>query len=169
MQKVEKIYIDLDGVLADFDGGVLKFCGYKLPDYNLPREKVFNEKLWQDLSQVPNFYRKLELILGAKELFNFAVEKFGNKVEILSAIPRPEKNILNATEDKIAWCREYLSADIKVNLCYREEKQAFCLGKEYFLIDDLKRNIQEWENSGGTGILFINPEQTISQLKNLLI
>ena len=136
--------------------------------YNLPREKTLSEKLWQDLSKVPNFYRKLDMIFAAQDLFNFAVENFGNKVEILSAIPKPDKNILTAKEDKIAWCKEHLSADVKINICYRGEKYKFCRGADYFLIDDLKINIEEWKNSGGTGILFINPKQAIAELKNLL-
>lgn len=36
-----------------------------------------------------------------------------------------------------------------------------CTGKGCILIDDLKSNIRNWEDAGGTGILHVNPEETM--------
>ena len=60
---VKKIYIDMDGVLADFDRGLKEFCGLEPI-----RQKNFGP--------------------GAKEMFDTLYEKYGDKVEILSAIPK---------------------------------------------------------------------------------
>ena len=38
-----------------------------------------------------------------------------------------------------------LSPDVKVNIVLREEKPQYCSGKDCILIDDMEKNIQEWE------------------------
>lgn len=50
--------------------------------------------------------------------------------------------------------KKYLGCDVKVNLCYRCEKKKFCKGIGYILIDDYKKNINEWLDAGGTGVLY---------------
>ena len=94
-----KIYFDLDGVLADFDRGVMELAGF---DRNgaTANSGIKDDDMWQAIAKVPNFYDKLELIPGAKELFDAVYQKYGDKVEILTGIPKPKRNITTAAEDK---------------------------------------------------------------------
>ncbi len=94
-------------------------------------------------------------------------EAHGDKCEILTGIPKPRRGILTAGEDKINWVRRILSKDVKVNIVYREEKPNYCTGKDCILIDDYKKNIREWEEMGGTGILFATAEEVTARLKEL--
>ena len=50
---------------------------------------------------------------------------------------------------------------------FREEKPQYCTGKGCILIDDMERNIKEWNEMGGTGIVNVSAEDTMSRLKEL--
>ena len=158
--RVDKIYFDMDGVLADFNRGVAELCGIA-PPLKQDEDPVEDEIMWAHVKEVPHFYDKLELMPGAKQMFDKLYERYGDKCEILSAIPKPKRGILTAGEDKTKWVRRMLSQDIVINIVYREEKPDYCTGKDCILIDDLERNIKAWEECGGTGILFINAEEVI--------
>ena len=158
----------MDGVLADFDRGVIELANAK-PRNQLHSTPEEDKMLWDAIRKVDHFYNKLELMDNAKELFDLVYNKYQDKCEILTGIPKPHKNILNAAEDKIAWMHCMLSKDIVVNIVYKEQKKNFCTGPFCILIDDLETNINAWRQLGGTGILHKNAKDTISELKKLNI
>ena len=160
---VSKIYFDLDGVLADFDRGVMELAGFNRNGATGGSD-IKDDGMWQAIAGVPNFYDKLELMPGAKEMFNSIYKKYGDKVEILTGIPQPKRNIATAAEDKINWVHRLFGIEIKVNTVLREEKKNFCTGPECILIDDLKKNINEWEAYGGTGILITSAEEVLQEV-----
>ena len=166
--KVEKIYFDMDGVLADFNLGVKEICDMEALDQNLKhRSEEYDDEMWRRVKLAGHFYDYLELLPGAKELFDYVYGKYGDKCEILSGIPKPRRGIETASEDKISWVRRLLSKDIKVNIVFREEKPQYCYGKGCILIDDYKKNIREWEEMGGTGVLNENAVKTLEKLKEM--
>ena len=154
---VSKVYFDLDGVLANFDRGVEELAGFHRGGVDA-NSGVPDDDMWEAIAKVPHFYDKLELMPGAKEFFDSVYRMFGDKVEILTGVPKPKRNIPTAAEDKANWVHRMLAPDIKVNTVLREEKKNFCTGLDCVLIDDLKKNIDEWEAYGGTGILY-GPEE----------
>lgn len=165
---VEKIYFDMDGVLADFERGVVEICGLSPQSQNAKhRSQEEDDQMWIRIKEVGHFYDKLELMPGAKELFDAVHEKYGERCQVLTGIPKPKRGIETAKEDKIAWVKRLLADDIKVNAVLREEKPNYCTGKEYILIDDVERNIRDWNALGGTGILHVNAWDTLRQLKDL--
>jgi len=164
MESIMTIYFDLDGVLADFNRGVNELC-QRLP---IPQDEIDEAEeieLWESIRQVGHFYDKLEPIEGSLNLFNELRSKYN--CEILSAIPKPKRNIKGAAWDKMSWCERYLGKDIPVNICYSAEKKNFADGN--VLIDDYQCNIQRWIDAGGIGILFKNPDQVRQELHNLKI
>ena len=60
-----------------------------------------------------------------------------------------------------------LSDTVKVNAVCRKHKQNYCKGPESVLIDDREKTIREWRELGGTGILYVNAEETIKKLEEL--
>lgn len=166
--EIEKIYFDMDGVLADFERGVRELCGIEPPDQNAKNHKPGeDDEMWERIKNTANFYDHLELMPGAKEMFDALYEKYGDKVEILTGIPKPKRGIETAGEDKTKWTHRLLSPDIKVNIVFREEKPQYCTGKGCILIDDMERNIRDWNEMGGTGIQNLSAEQTIATLKEM--
>ena len=162
-----KIYLDMDGVLADFDGAAREFCGLAQlrPGYRKTKEE--DALMWTKLKEVPHFYDRLEPMDGALEMYRNITECFPGNVEILTGIPKPKRGLTTAGEDKINWAHRYLSSDLKVNIVYREQKTDFCTGPESILIDDFEDNIELWRSAGGTGILHVSPEKTLEELFSL--
>jgi len=163
---IKKIYFDMDGVLADFDRGVEELAGFSKLDQS-DASAGQDDAMWEAIRAVPHFYDKLELMPGAREMFDYIYSNYGDRCEILTGIPKPKRGIATAGEDKIAWMHRVLAAGIKVNVVYKEEKKSFCKGEDCILIDDLERNIDEWKSNGGTGILHKSSEETLRIIKNL--
>lgn len=163
---IKKIYIDLDGVLADFDRGVKEILGLE-PHVQGAATKEEDDYLYQKMRQVEHFYGSLEPMEGAISMFNTLYAEFGSKVEILSGIPKPKRGIINAESDKREWVKKYLSDKLVANIVLRKDKPLLCKGAEYILIDDFAVNIGEWESEGGTGVLHVSPEETIAKIHEL--
>ena len=123
--------------------------------------------MWQSIKETGHFYDKLELMPGAKEMFDALYGRYGAKCEILTGIPKPKRGIEMAGEDKIAWTHRLLAKDIKVNIVFREEKPQYCHGPGCILIDDLVNNINDWNSMGGTGILHASAEETMEKLREM--
>ena len=164
--QIEKIYFDMDGVLADFDRGITELG--KITKVNQSEAtSATDDALWDAVRSVDNFYDKLEPMAGAVEMFKKIYAVYGDKCEILSAVPKPHRNIPSAREDKIKWVRRLLSDQVVINLVYRAEKQDFVKGKGCILIDDYQINVDEWTSAGGTGILFESSEDAVKKLMKL--
>ncbi|MGN0363403.1 MAG: hypothetical protein ACI4ET_11240 [Bilifractor sp.] len=162
---IQHIYFDMDGVLADFDRGVRELC--QMEPVEQGSGKKADDALWTAVAKVDHFYDRLEPKAGAVGMFQALYRKFGNKCEILTGISKPHRHILNAGEDKTNWVHRLLGPDVKVHIVYREEKPDYCKGKDDILIDDYPKNIREWKEIGGTGILFESPEKTLQMIEDI--
>ena len=162
-----KIFIDMDGVLADFDGGVELHCGITPIAQDAKRPEDYDDKLWEAVRKVPHFYDILKPMPGATEMFHLIYSQYGADCEILTGIPKEKRGIVTAAEDKVAWMKRFLSEDVKVNTVLAKEKQLFCRSREDILIDDYSKNIRRWEEAGGTGIYHKSAEETVAVLKSM--
>ncbi len=153
--------------MADFDRGVHELCGMDAFSHEDDPKINFDDEMWVRIKEVGHFYDKLEMMPGAKELFSDLYEKYGDKCEILSGIPKPKRGITTAGEDKINWVHRMLSEDVTVNIVYKEDKPDYCYGKDCILIDDLPANIMAWEKMGGTGIINTGAEDTREILEEM--
>ena len=157
-----QIYVDMDGVLCDFIGGVQKRTGQDFASTDLtPRAK---QELKKEIESLSNFWHELEWMPGAKKMWNFIKHR---KPNILSAYASWDKN---CRRGKNFWiCKHLMITANRFNLVKREDKQKYATsdGVPNILIDDHVKNIKEWEAKGGIGVRHISPQRTISQLKKL--
>ena len=165
--EIKKIYFDMDGVLADFDRGCRELCGMEPTPQGDDWKLGMDDPMWAKIREVENYYDKLELMPGAEKMFRTLYEKYGDKCEILTGIPKPKRGILTAGEDKTKWAHRLLSEDLVVNIVFREDKPNYCTGKDCILIDDLEKNIEAWEACGGTGIQFTNADEVLERIREL--
>lgn len=163
--KINKIYFDMDGVLTDFDGAVETLCGIqrRSQEASTPEQ---DDLLWERVRNVPHFFYRLEPLPGAVEMFRRVYEKFGDRVEILTGIPKERRGIVTAAQDKREWVKQYLSDTVVVNTVYKAEKPSFCRHAGDVLVDDLRPTIRTWNDRGGIGILHENAEKTMNILMN---
>lgn len=160
------IYVDMDGVVADFDGGLQEMAHVE-PAAQGTRDYKKVKEMWDAVSKVPNFYDKLSPIQGTVEVVKSLFDRYGNRVQMLTGIPRPD-SIPTAAQDKENWAKRIINPDVTVNAVMRRDKPKFCTGPECILIDDYEKNIREWEEIGGTGILYKNPEQLREDLQYII-
>lgn len=147
-----KIYIDLDGVLSNFDKKVIEIFGKS------PKEIPVKE-LWKRLSQEKDFYANLEWMPGGKKIWNY-VKKYNP--EVLTGVPLGNW----AQRQKRSWCLKHLGSNVVVHTVFARDKKNFA-APNHILIDDTERNIREWQEAGGVAIHYKNAEQAIHELKKL--
>lgn len=173
------LYVDLDGVLADFVQGAAD-RGFDAGLFNLPTAQLSDEGrreqvAFYDAIAFSDFYAELPLIHDALELWN-AVLPHGP--QILTGLPtfRHRDDARDAFEhaanQKRAWCARVLGLSEDFVICTRSrDKKNFVgqLGRTHsILIDDRKRNIREWREAGGTGILHVSAANSIDVLTECL-
>lgn len=163
---MRKVFLDLDQVFADFHGFAYNLTG------NLYHEDP--KGMWGKLDQVDHLFMHLPPLAGAKHFFDTIVIESEHilgkgSVEILTALPMRTGKLLTAPSDKIAWVNNYLSNRIVVNCVDNWSKKKYFCQPGDILIDDMLRNIDDWESVGGNGIFHQDQKSTLTFLRNMLL
>ena len=162
MNQLPRIYCDMDGVLCDFAQGVEKVIGKSITQWSYGSK---SEK-WDPIKATPKFWHTLPWMTGGKDLWNF-ISKY--KPHILSAYVE-ETFDPNCIPGKSYWARTNLGiAAGRINLVKRVQKQNYAkvVGQPAVLIDDYKKNTDQFTDRGGIGILHTSTSNTIRELKKL--
>ena len=150
------LYIDMDGVLADFRSGASAVLGLKFPG----RGRKLTDAEWKQIDGTPGFWEGLPVMKDAKKLWNFIRP---HKPNILSAAPQQWDE---AVKGKKTWLKNNLgNVGGTIHIVKRKDKQLYAKGN--VLVDDHQKNITEWEAAGGIGILHTSVKKTIDALKKL--
>lgn len=143
------LYLDMDGVLADFDRAYMERWGTN------PKTEA-DSLVWSRIDGCHRFFRDMPPCEGAIEFFR-EVEYL--QPIILTACPRT--NYAQAAAEKRAWIRRHLSKTVMVlPVMGGINKPLFMHQPEDVLIDDYKKNIAAWEAAGGFGILHTDWDTT---------
>jgi cytidyltransferase-like protein len=150
-----KIYVDMDGVLVDFDGGYEKLTGMTTREADGKGPEFF----WKPISKAgAKWWITLKWMPDGKQLWDY-VKKYNP--ELLSAPSREEASRMG----KRVWVKRELPG-VKLILRSADKKQEFASSNS-ILIDDREKNIEQWRNAGGVGILHTDAASTIKKLKEL--
>jgi len=163
---MKTIFLDMDGVVSDFDKYANEILGYSTPG-----GKRYPLEDWAKISANPRFYRHLDLCPYADLLVNKVCELAkakGYDVKFLTAIPRAN-DVPWCFNDKVEWAQQNFP-EIPVWFGpYSHDKQHHCQPGD-ILIDDRDDNINEWNRVGGIGILHVNynVDETLIKLSSVV-
>jgi hypothetical protein len=152
-----RLFVDLDGVLVDFDRGVRSVTG-KRPDEQSPRQ------MWPQLARADRFYETLSWTADGRRLWD-AVRDLSPT--ILTGLPMGTW----AEPQKRAWCRRELGPDVPVITCMsrdkgREGRHATPEGVTPVLIDDRERLAESWIEHGGVFVHHQDADRTLAELRS---
>jgi hypothetical protein len=149
---MSRIFIDLDGTLADFDLGHERAFGAR-PD----KEK--DDVDWERVRETPNFYRDLPPMGDYRVLWN-AVKH--HRPIILTGVP---KDVPEAAGNKLAWVNRVLGP-VDVICCRSKDKASYCSPGDV-LVDDWEKHRALWEAAGGHWVTHTSAAESLRQLKEL--
>lgn len=153
----QKVYLDLDGVLADFDT-------YYYQLFGKTSASETDKKLWSNINSLDYFFRDLPLMNGALDFFHDIRELTNEDPIFLTACPR--SNYEKAALEKIEWVRNNFGDRYQVlPVLGGKTKCLFMHARNDILIDDFEKNILPWRLRGGIGIHHITNEVSLYQLR----
>ena len=144
LASTSKVYVDMDGVLADFFGEWQKLIG---KDWRKVKDI---EPALQKIRDKDNFWLDLPLLPQAKNLLG-VIKKVKGSYTILSS---PLPNDPNSEPHKREWIKKNLDFFPPENVIITHDKPKYAVnsdGTPNILIDDFGKNIASWEAAGGEG------------------
>tara|TARA_B100000686_G_scaffold5267_1_gene5250 strand:- start:5360 stop:5926 length:567 start_codon:yes stop_codon:yes gene_type:complete len=159
------VYVDMDGVLADFFGGVEKL-------YGVEHWKQLVSDKTKDLKQEvisriqgTDFFKTLPKFPTADELIATVKQFTGGTFSILSSPLRGDHE--NSANGKKYWLQQNIEAPNQVIITGRKESYAIDKRTRVpnILIDDRPKNLDRWKAAGGYGILYQANRNPISKVK----
>jgi hypothetical protein len=145
MRKIKKIYLDMDGVIADFNKKYKEMFSIspKAAEQDKKFEPFFNEFIEKQ------GFATLELMPDAINLMNY-LRKTGIPIEILSSTSS-ERRDAQIRPQKMKWLHDH-QIEFPVILVQGAHLKKDFASPEALLIDDTSKNIDEWRREGGIGI-----------------
>ena len=162
-KKNYKIYVDMDGVVADFDKRFRDLSGMNPNDYEAKNGK---NAFWDfiDVKHKLAFWVGIPPMQDAQRLIDYVSK---HDYEMLTAPSIKKESLMG----KGLWIRNWAKKGLfpskpKVNYKSAKNKHHFA-APNHILIDDKQSTIDSWNAAGGVGILHTSASNTINQLKKL--
>ena len=149
-----KLFLDCDGVLADFDAGAREVLGGMSPAQF--EERYSKREFWKRLARTPDFYASLPLMPDAQTLFD-AVEHL--RPTILTGLPLGTW----AAPQKVDWAERHFPGT-PIITCMARDKYRYMEAGDV-LVDDREDHRAKWEDTGGIFIHHEKAERSIAALR----
>lgn len=152
------LYLDMDGVLCNFDKAYRAIDPDKA-DRKKFRDAVFIHKIFEDLEFMPD----------ARELLNHVSRLHGVDVQILTSMGTHDP--IQGTEakmQKMHWLNKH-NIPYKPNFVRNKQEKSHFASSTSILIDDSAGCIDPFNTAGGHGILHKNSKDTIKILDSTIL
>lgn len=148
-----QLFLDMDGVLADFD------TGYELMLGTRPSKMADNVD-WQRVRTFPGFYESLPPMPDMHDLWAYTAHL---RPIVLTGVP---SSVEEAPENKRVWVRKHLGTHVEVRCCASSAKRLHASPGD-ILIDDWEKYRHLWVAAGGRWITHTDAQSSIRQLKEM--
>lgn len=164
VQGKPKVYVDMDGVLANFYAGVTAATGHAEP----------RELALQDIEDAmasfagTDFFYTLPKYEQADQLIALVNKMSGGDWYILSSPLKYDRE--GSAKHKAAWVKKYLNIQPK-GMHFTGDKAQFATqpdGTPNILIDDYPKYLEKWTNAGGIGVKYKGHVGNIEDVKATL-
>jgi len=147
-----RLFLDADGVLADFGLGVRRLLGMQPKAYIAAHGRA---AFWKQLARAPNFYGSLPEMPDARILFD-AVRHLDPT--ILTGLPLGNW----AAPQKIEWAAEHFPG-VPIVTCLAQDKHLHMDPGEV-LVDDREKHRAAYEKAG---VVFVHHKNAADSLRQL--
>lgn len=148
-----QIYVDMDGVLADFDRHYLRIFGVEL-------SKTVDKVDWKAVRNHKGFYQTIPQMSDLGVLWD---RVYPYNPIVLTGIP---SSVAEAEDNKRAWAKRHLTPDTKIICCLSKDKREYCQPGD-LLIDDREKYRHLWLDAGGVWITHTSAQDTCTQLDSM--
>jgi len=155
MTKPPHLFLDADGVLADFDDGVRKLLGASPKQYIA---KHGRGTFWKRLARAKNFYGKLPEMPDARQLFD-GVKHL--QPTILTGLPLGTW----AAPQKVEWAARHFPG-VPIVTCMARDKHKHMHPGDV-LVDDREKHREAYEKAGVIFVHHKNAEDSLKQLAKI--
>jgi len=142
------IYLDMDGVVADWNARVDPILGRHQQGF-----EPYTQEDWTKVLAHPRLFKELPLCANAELLVSASraiAQQHKWDLKFLTAVPH-QNDFPWAFWDKIAWADQYFPGIPVWFGPYSNDKWKHCQPFD-ILIDDRPSNIEEWRGAGGQAI-----------------
>jgi len=153
---IPQLFLDLDGVLADFYGHYTTCFGGTL------EQDDNSSPAWEKIRTHGSYFRSLPLKSDAMELW-YGSRKLYPKPIILTGIPY---SIPNVKEQKQEWVWENFGYDVKVICCRSQDKYKHGKSGD-ILVDDRRKYEDYWLKMGGIFVHHTSSKASLAALNRL--
>lgn len=150
-----RLFLDLDGVLADFEGGARAVLGTDAATFQSEQGSC---EFWRRLAKAPDFYARLPRLPDAQQLYD-AVKHL--RPTILTGLPLGQW----AAPQKVAWVEQHFPGT-PVITCMARDKHLF-MDPGDVLVDDRDKHRTEYETEGVVFVHHKNAADSLDQLRDL--
>lgn len=139
---MKQLYLDLDGVMADFDQHFFDTFGQR-------SSAVTKKEMWSLIYDTPNFFSTIPPMEGALEAWGSWLHWY-EPIVLTSA---GSSNYSHVAVQKREWVRKHLGRGVQVvPVADGLHKPLVMRDAGDILIDDWGKNVEAWELAGGKGI-----------------
>tara|TARA_Y100000748_G_scaffold304174_1_gene312264 strand:- start:2532 stop:3707 length:1176 start_codon:yes stop_codon:yes gene_type:complete len=165
MEGKPTVYLDMDGVLADFFGGVEKMYGVEhWKQLTSDKTKDLKKEVIDRITGT-DFFATLPKFQSADALIDMVKKFTGGNFSINTSPLRGDNE--NSGKYKKVWISNNIDKPDEIVVTGRKETYAKdkASGTPNILIDDRPINIQRWQDSGGYGILYQANRDSLDKVK----
>lgn len=150
-----QLFLDCDGVLADFDAGAREILGMSPAEFERRHSK---REFWRRIARAPDFYATLPELPDARMLFEAVAHL---EPIILTGLPLGNW----AAPQKVRWAASHFPGT-RIITCMARDKYRHMTGSDV-LVDDRADHRSKWEDAGGTFVHHRSARESLAQLAEI--